>query len=224
MNKGRKLTIPSHRLLAFKKISALSQDDLKKLLEGLRKVPKGVNRKQFISFLSSNVQIDEIDIISDTIFSFAGLIFDSEHNVDEISAGLTNSYSAFEEVKDDPFITESVLESLKENLKYILLSVDSLMPFFQALEIINDSESVLTEMEIATRINLLSEDILSKSVLILHKLKISYSSRESEDNSQSITLDLEDLKNLKRQIDRAIEKEENFIANNKEFNQISVSE
>jgi hypothetical protein len=218
MSKNPKINIPPHRLETFNKLSVFDDDQMNLIYEALRKVPKGVNRKGFSDALSKMVEIEGISEIADGIFSFGTIRFDTSFSADQIAESLVESFkrSHLDEESDTPF-NEDIFNRLEERLRLLILSCDTLKPFFDALQIVSDNGNVLQNSQLSFHVNLLPDDVKNSHVFIHHKLKISFESIEEDSSQHVYSLDAGDLIKLKSQIEQALIDQNNFIKNNPHF-------
>lgn len=203
-----KIRIPAQHLPGIRYISLLSEDEINLIYETLRQVPKGVNRKGFLQAFTDTLKFDNVQAIAESIFSFGELLRGKGINSEELAKDLTTSFEILQLQHEEDEIEESQKSILQDRLNYILLNCDSLKAIFEAFKIINDSDNILRGTEILTNVHLLLEDNApNKSGFIFHRLKIDFN-HDNKLVSKSFTLDTDDLKELKSQIEDALLKEE----------------
>jgi len=207
-----KIIIPPKHLNGIKEISLLHEDDIGKIYEILRKVPKGIGHQKFLSFFNEGFEHDHSNEIAEAIFSFGGLITNPKVKYEQLAEDIANSFAEQEEeevVEEQRFI-------LQERLSYILLLCESLKTTFEAFKLVSQAVNIVDETDIQTDINLLyNDDEQNRFGVIFHKLMISF----QEDDAYKMkyfSVDQDDLMKLKLQIDEALIREENIKIKNKD--------
>ncbi|MBN1197968.1 MAG: hypothetical protein JXA23_01360 [Bacteroidales bacterium] len=201
-----KIQIPKQFLEGFKALYAIDENDFQRLIDSLQIVPVGLGPNSFIKTLKSNLEYPWISQVAATIFSLGSLLESQEFTNDELSNELASAYG---EGLDLTLAEEQKAIYSKRN-KELLKNLGSLKLSFKALNLLTENNQNFVESHIITDIRLVFQEEIdqkNRNAVIIHKLKIDYR-KEGEPKQFYIALDNNDLKKLKKQIDRALEKEE----------------
>lgn len=217
-----KYIIPEEFISGFKELSFLKKDLTDKISDILKKMDIGDGPETLAKKLSDNKHLSKLDLslISLTIFSLISLA--QKENIDHLVDDLTQAYSfQKKEVQKDE------ITNLKNNLITILNSIDKINLTFKAKELQLEHDKIFTDCRVISDVRLIFLDKLDESpkqALVIHNLKVEYQQDEKIKES-FFALDLDDLKKLKEQIERAIEKE-NIIKRkiNQEITFIEIKE
>jgi hypothetical protein len=217
-----KFQIPEPFKPGFDALAKLSGTDFQTLIKILKEVPIGIGIKGFQDFVNT-AQIEGINEISRTIFSLGNLVNSQEVNIKEISSDLALSFA---ESKGKDFDTKKS-EALENKISNILNDCKNLRLTFKALNLLSENDQIFREARIISDIRLIFNDDLSNSNragIIIHKLKIEFQ-KDLEVKDFYLSLDTNDLHKLKKQIDRALDKEEAIKSNYKQvINFIEISD
>jgi len=217
-----KYIIPEEFISGFKELSFLNKDLTYKISDILKKLDIGDGPETLAKKLSDNKHLSKLDLslISFTIFSLISLA--QKENIDHLVDNLTQAYSLQnKEARKDEII------NLKNNLITILNSIDKINLTFKARKLQSEYDKIFTDCRVISDIRLIFLDKpyeSPKQAVIIHNLKVEYQQNE-EIKESFFALDLADLKKLKEQIERAIEKE-NIIKSkiNQEITFIEIKE
>jgi len=200
-----KFQIPEIFKPGFIALSALSKKDFDALLETIRSLPVGVGVREFQEALRKT-SLEDTNEISKTIFSLGNLLNSTsiEISVEELSKDLADS---FEEESDDQVTVDEKQDLIGKLVK--ILSSENLNHTFKALNLISENDQIFREARIISDVRVIFNDDLkasTRSGVIIHRLKIEYQKNQSVKDFY-LSLDSGDLQKLRKQIDRAIEKE-----------------
>lgn len=216
-----KFTIPDNHLIGFDLINSIDDDQTNVIINVLSELPEGANSKDTIQILEGKLQLhkDEINKITNTIFSILNLHINQEIETEEFVDELIRAY---EEVKENLNSTKK----LKTNLTKFLTSETNAKQVLKASSIIQENEKVYRESRIISDIRLVFDEELEqthKTAVVIHRLKIEFT--ESSDYKENyFALDSADLLKLKNVVDRAIEKDKVITKGNyKDINFIDVN-
>lgn len=217
-----KYKIPEQFISGFKELSSLKKDLTYKISDILKKLDIGDGPETLVKKLSDIKRLSKSDLslISFTIFSLISLV--QKENIDHLVDDLTQAYSLQnKEAQNDEII------NLKNNLITILNSIDKINLTLKARKLQSEYDKIFTDCRVISDIRLIFSDKLDESpkqAVIIHNLKVEYE-QDEEIKESFFALDLDDLKKLKEQIERAIEKE-NIIKNkiNRGINFIEIKE
>ena len=154
----------------------------------------------------SKFESSQIISISSTIFSLGNILNTLELPIEEFASELTNSYSDIKELK----LNVHDKKHLENRVLLVLKNIGSLKLTFKALSLLRENNQNLTESHIITDIRLVFQEQIEnreRHAVIIHKLKLEFR-KDNENKEFFLALDNNDLVKLKRQIERALEKEE----------------
>jgi hypothetical protein len=199
------IRIPPSVLPGFKKIADLNSEQITHLAKFLKNLKVGFTLDTLVAFLSRELNLSKAQEVAQTIISFSELLEPDDVNFSDLATNLTQSYNEM----SNEILDEKVLEALRENLLVIFSNSTNLKITLKAKRLIYENENILSETKIITDIRLIFNNPISnknRNALLFHKLHISY---QHGDTSKDIfmTLDSEDLKQLKTEVERALEKE-----------------
>lgn len=200
-----KYFIPQRFKEGFKLLLSLNDESTKILISKLNDFEVGGGMVTFRNFMHS-LPIVNIDDISETIFSFGGLLNNKDGDDDkQIANDLIDSLNLDSEETLDKDKRNDYLERLLvifENSQNIKIS-------YKALMLSNDVPRIFNESKIISDIRVIFGDEIEsdkKFAVVSHQLKIDLI-EDSREKSIHINMDIEDLKKLRNQIDRAFVKD-----------------
>lgn len=203
------LNIPKNLISGFRALVDLPINEVKVIAEFLPKIPLGTGPNDFHNKLQGQFDIENISIISNTIFSLGNLLLKKDNNgIENIANDLITSLT--KKVKSP--LEQNEIDDLKQKLYIILYNSENLKSTFKALSLLSENDIVYRDSRIITDMRLLfDDDNLSESnnrkALIIHRLRIEAYKNETFKNFY-ISLDSKDLSKLKESIDRALDKEQ----------------
>ena len=198
------ITIPESRLDGFIRLSELSSSDAEAIAKSISEGPIEKGPSGVAKFIAENVQIEDAKDIVRSIISTISLIPQYD-TLEELADEFVDSYS--ESVEDT---SEENLQNLRNNL-LIVWKPDTLKRVYKSSQLFRHEDHIYRNAKIVSDIRLMFNDELTskeRSAIILHDLKINYYVNDGEEKAFHASLSYEDLKNLKTQIERAMEKEE----------------
>ena len=202
---------------------SLNKSQVTQIQKFLENISIEIGPKDFYNSFRKILKRDNIESLASTIYSFGSMLTLSEEDgIETITNDLVNSY--IDQAKDK--LGDNEVERFKENLFRILSKGQNLKYAFKALNLQSEHERVFKELRIVTDIRFVfKDDILEKDrrALIIHQLRINY---QKNDNSEDffVNLDINDLKKIKSQVDRAIEKEKLLRSDIHQISFINISE
>lgn len=219
-----KYRIPTNLTSAYDSISLLDAETISLLVEELEMIRVGATTDELIETLINKqiISIPDIDLKSviEAVFSIYGLINrENEENIESIISNLVESF--IENKEDKEKFDKNKLES---NLLQLIRKDSRLELTHKTFDLLSEYDKIYTESRIITDIRLIFNDDLRKSeqaAIVIHQLKVVY--HESGDvKNLFFALDSNDLEELKKHIERAIEKEK-FIKNDTYKNMSFIS-
>lgn len=207
--------IPPPYLPGFEIIRNLSPEEVKMLTDFLEKIDVGIGPQTFgkeIEEAFKEYKKFNRELYT-TVYSLGSFrVYQREKFTDEELAEAIKQSFIVQSASTSP-VEEK--DRLYENLLLLLKSIFKLQITFKAFSLASERESVYRNVRIVTDIRPLFNENLADSSrysLVTHQLKLTV-----EENDESVDyffgLNLTDLKKLKDQIERAIEKE-NLIRDN----------
>lgn len=213
----KKLKIPEHFLKQFKLLKSIGSEKRMKLIQELKKIDS-----DYIEFSSNDIEnIEKITGIErKELIDLLDLIFEvfyiqySEEQESSIEEFLKDLEDAIKDTNDNDIIPDD--EEWEEYIafwKSIFVLDKTIGLLAKAKKIRKDFQNQYFESKIYTEIRpIFSRQIqtdLASAAILYHNLKIEYKQALFPEHF-FITLNPEDLKNLKKVIDRALKKEENL--------------
>ena len=201
------LNIPKNLIPGFKALVNLSMSEVEAVAGFSSEIPSGTGPNDFHNKLKNQFDIENISLISNTIFSLGGLLLKKYNNgIEDIINELITSLNE----KIEKPLTEKEIENLKQKLTILLTNSENLKSTFKALNLLSENDIVYRDSRIITDIRLVFNDDLIESndrkALIIHRLRIEAYKNETLNNFY-FSLDSKDLSKLKDLIDRALNKE-----------------
>lgn len=203
-----KLRIPESHREGFKFLIELKETEFQKLTKVLEGVEKGILPDELASKINNETSFELITAqeIARILFSLYPLKERFNDNIEELSKELI---VAFKNAKVE-LDTKPNWEEVEVRIKKLLSYNSTIGNTFKALKLSTEFSKIYIDSRIITDIRpTFSDDdeLLTNSALITHSLKFEY---QEDDRHEELflTLDSKDLDELKRQIERAKNKEE----------------
>lgn len=201
-----KINIPEGVLPGFNIILSLSPEELNKLISYLNEIPLGTIGRKMVDDLTPMLGAKNSYEITKTLTSFSELLEDQNVNYTELASNLTLSYQEIEtgNAKDEQ------IETLQKNLVEIFSSSKNLTLSLKARDLVLENDNLFDSCKVVTDLRLVFADELEdrkRHGVTIHRLRIEYR-RERMLKEIFLSLDLQDLKKMKDELERAIKKEE----------------
>lgn len=201
------INIPKEAESGFRLILDLGEDQIKKVSQYLNTINATSTVDDFYSELESLFKSSGINKSQDLVLTIAGFIglARSERNYQNIAHELSASFKELY----SPELLDEEYNKLKSNLEEILKSTDNLQLSSKANSLKTENVNIYKKSKVISDIRLIfKKDIEDKSrqAVLVHDLHITYRSNSKVKNF-FVTMDLEDLKALQIQIERAILKD-----------------
>jgi hypothetical protein len=200
-----KIQIPKQFLSGFTELYKIDGNEFQSLIDTLRSIPVGLGPNTFIKTLKSKLAYHWTGSVAMTIFSLGNLLESQDLTIEELAQELTSSYSDSLNIS----LSEEDRKVYSERNRELLKNLGSLKLSIKALNLLTENDQNFIESHIVTDIRLVFQEELNqrdRKAVILHQLKLDYR-KDGETKQFFIALDINDLKKLKKQIDRAFEKE-----------------
>lgn len=200
------IRIPDQYLDGFDAIMKLNDELYSKLDNALSEISVGDNLKKLQDAINNSLNLENSSVITNTILSLGNLLASEESSIDSLASDLSTSFND----QKEKIYSNDQIGILKKRLASILMKCQNMKITFKAFDLQSESSKSFNHCRIITDIRLVFDDDIENSernALILHTLKIKYLS-ESKYKEFYVTLDNSDLDNLKKQIERALKKEE----------------
>lgn len=216
----RSIRIPESHLPGIEHLSLLDDKDIKLIYNVLKKTTSGMGRRTFLELFHEQTKFDNNLKVAESIFSLAGLLTNKGISKKDLAKDVTMSFVEKTDISD-----ESRISKLEDRLFQILTLGNNLKATFDAQKIVLDGNRVLANSEITSDIRLIFDSNNKEEKqngILLHKLSIDII---NEDDPLVVTLDVEDLKKLKTQIELSISESEEIQNQYKEkINFIQITE
>ena len=200
------IQIPKPFLSGFQSLAQISAAQAKQVANFLEQISVGTGGDTFEKMFDEKF-IDLANTgIASTIFSLASFTTSELNNLSdgELGEALTQSYSEQTGTKD-----EAHLQQLKKNLLLIFEKLGRLSSSYKVFGLLSENSRTFKNCRIVSDIRLVFNDDLAdknRNALIVHRLKIN-AVENDEKKEYFFSLDTNDLKKLKEQIERAEEKD-----------------
>jgi len=199
-----KINIPETVLPGFSSIASFSKEAMNKLVEYLQSIPIKANFEEFGKFLSADLDVKAPKEVVKTILSFSELLSEPNADYNLLAKDLSESYKEISKENDE------VEERLKSNLLEIFENSKRLKLSLKANRLIKENDNSFKDAKIVTDIRLVFDEELDnkkRNAFVVHRLHVRFR-KANEINDVYLSLDMEELKDLKSEIERAIKKEE----------------
>lgn len=200
----RKIVIPEDVLPGFAILSSFAKKDIEKLTSYLKNISIRNSLKNLPEEIAELFDIKTSIEIVKTIASFSELIDNKNNDIEDTSKSLCESYK--DRVGDN--IGLEKLETLQYNLVEIFKSYKNLGLSLKARDLLLENENNFSDSRIISDLRLVFDDDLENKKrhgIIIHRLHIEYR-QEQHRKDIHISLDMNDLEQLKEEIERAIQK------------------
>ncbi len=200
----QKIAIPPVVLPGFEILSSFTKEDIEKLTSYLKNISINNSLNNLPQEVAELFGKDISEEIVKTIASFSELLENKDTTLEEVAKNLCESYK--EQAKKD--IKPNKLEVLQNNLLEIFKNYKNLGLSFKARDLLLENESNFKDSRIISDLRLVFDDDLGNKKrygIIIHKLHIEYRN-EGNLKDMFLSLDMNDLKQMKEEIERAIQK------------------
>lgn len=216
------IRIPSVALPGFEALSKINEDQAVAFADFLENMPVGTRMQEIEGFLASDLNLNQSKEIVATLRSFSELLEPSKVDVAFLSANLASSYK--EQTKTN--FTQEDEDNLRNNLSFIFTHSTNLRLTLKAYDLVGGDTFLFQDSKIIVDLRLVFNDEIQdnhkRNALLVHHLHIEYYKEGLK--KIVLALDLADLRNLKKDIDRAITKEDVIKNDYKEvFNFLNLS-
>ena len=219
--------IPQKARLGFKKMTVLNSEQLNSLIETIKKAGVGEDIRDIIDNNDVNgLSKNELGNVLMSLFSLVNIFLESNDSVTKFSDEFSISYK--ETIEDKNEINEVELENFRNNLIQILPSLSTSIKYtIKAKELMTSNQNNYREAKIISDIRLVYDDQsdLKKKEqysLVVHHLKVRYFNSINLRNEFYVSLNLTDLKELQKVLQRAIEKDELLRSNHHDLTFIDL--
>lgn len=201
---------PSHKEIAGRLAKEVDDSTFSALTESLENLPPTLSHQDLATAVRTSVpSLDEEDASSLLTFLVSAhwTRFARKWSAERVAARIASSLE----------LTEPEIEVLESRLTR-LLALSDLSDISKAMDVLTDHERVFVDSRIITDVRpVFGNDATANpevSVLV-HMLKIAYQDSDGRSKAVHVALDTDDLGNLRRTVDRAMEKTnslKNFLA------------
>ena len=198
--------IPNQVFPGIKLISKFSDSQIQILVKYLNELPIDKRFETVEGDLNKLLEIKNGDNLLQAILSFSNLIEKENDENEEVAINLAVSYI---ELSGDK-LNEKDREILISNLFLVLNNFSSINAILNSRRAYSENENNLRETNLITDLRLIFKDDVddkNRAAIVLHKLHLEYR-KDGFNTDLYLTLDLNDLNNLKVQIEKAILKDQ----------------
>lgn len=210
-----KYKIPPAFENGFLILSKLSSKQVLEVSQAINSAPMGTLPEDFSGQFKDKLKLTQEDAeeLFNSIFSTINFISSKkEVSVEDFASDISYSF------ENDLDATAKDAKKLFENLLPLLKSEGKVLHTVKAFDLLLDNERVYDKSRVISDVRLVFDDEISEKVLgavVVHQLRITYSRSESEtDNEFYVSMDVNDLNELKESIERALKKDR-VISTNK---------
>jgi hypothetical protein len=209
----RKYFIPEAYIKGFSQLSELGDLDVQGLVQLFKNFHVGERIEDILKYgdtIDFTADKLELESILRSVLSITSIFETASRNIEEFTIAFAQSFQNIvkcDDIKRDAFAGKLAL---------LLAHFDKVMLNAKAGEIILENKHNLQHSRIISDIRTIFVENLTEDkhyAVIIHNLKLTYTSDAKSDNEFFISLDLTDLHNLKNIVDRAIEKDK-ILRNN----------
>lgn len=202
-----RVTIPQGSVPGFKVLADLSEESFSAVLGAVKTIPVGALPTSYRkTFRVPNIPTGDMDALGRMVFSFGSLMSQYDNKLVVTPADLLDSY--LEQTKQS--LDDTAKGILRDRLGKVLSASINLSVTYKATALLN-ANIVLQDLKIYSDVRFVFEDEeltrLGEYSVLFHNLSIDYGHGD-ETKNLSITVDGEQLLELRKTIDRAIKKEE----------------
>ncbi|MDZ4707915.1 MAG: hypothetical protein SH818_05885, partial [Saprospiraceae bacterium] len=205
-----KISIPPRVLPGFIELSSITPEQVEGISSFLNQMKVGTKFSDIQEYFQSILGIKSSRSIVNTLSTFGEILEPTQSNFEDLTNDLIESVIELTTNEKEIDLSESKILSLKNNLLEIFSNSNNLKLTLKAIKVGVENENLYGEASIISDIRLVFNDELEEATrngIILHRLHINFRNKRKEDEI-FLTLDLQDLKNLKENIERAVKKEE----------------
>ncbi|TPG38478.1 hypothetical protein [Flavobacterium pectinovorum] len=197
-----RITIPSQIFPGFKTLSELNEGQLESLTKYISILPLDIEYAEVANRINEILQITTGKQILQTFLSFRNLSEENDLKNEKLATNLTDSYL---ELSSDQMSPKKKL-LLKTNLQSILNNYSGIKAIISAREVLSANGNNIEEFSLNSDIRLIfneADDNKKRSAIIFHRMQIEYSKNDSLKDI-CFSLDIDDLKKIKIEIEKAI--------------------
>ncbi len=200
------IRIPENVYPGFTLISILSDKQIDKIIDFLKSMSIGIKYDEVADYFDNIIGEQSGKELLKTILSFSEIADDDDDDYINI---VDNLIKSFIDLSNTTFNVKEK-KQLKKNLLSIFKNYDSINKTIKSKQLAFENENNLSGFKLFTDMRLVfDKDLKSKERIgiVIHKLKLEYL-KNVEENEIHLSLDIKDLKKLKIEIEKAIEKDQ----------------
>jgi hypothetical protein len=200
-----KYQIPENHRPGFDAIIKLNNEDANALAKAIKDVPVGASPKSFFNQLQEQLEINGISKIAFTLSSLVGLRAFEGTSDEGTAQEVAESYS--ESVENE--LSKEEYDNLVNKLTLFFSSFQNLISTYKANNLLLANDKLYKESKVISDIRIVFNENIEESnrhAVIIHNLQLKYLCMDDE-KEFFISLNTADLKELKEQVERALEKD-----------------
>lgn len=197
------INIPNRVVKGFSVIARLQEDDIEKLISVLNDIELSSSLENVSESFQDFLDKDSADELVKVILSFKGLLNSEESSSEELADRLLISF--IELYGDEEPLDVDEQEVLRYNLIKILSNYNKLKIFIKSKELTYSNENILRDFEFITDLRIIRDESDSNNIqgVLIYKMSLTYTN-SGDSKDLYLSLDLEDLKKLKTDIEKVI--------------------
>lgn len=216
--------LPDASVDGLKVLVNLSEADIFKLKKAFDNAQIGDGIKELTEKNLSDFDLSDFDLFNliRSLFYFVGTYVASKKTYDTFLPDFINSYSY--KTREDK---NEVLEKLKNYLNILSSSFTSVIKTQKTKDLLTENHNNFLNSRIISDVRIVYDDEKDLSekeqcALVVHNLKIGFFSKANKQDEIFISLNLSDLENLRKTIERAIEKDKLIREKNHELTFVNI--
>jgi hypothetical protein len=218
-----KFQIPEIFKPGFEALAQLDGKSFNMFAEVVKGLPPGNSLKIYAEKINK-LPLKGIEDISKTILSLGNLQSSFEGTPQQLADDLADSFAFLKASEGEQITTEA--KSVLSSKILTILKCENLRLTFKALNLVSENDQIFRDARVVSDVRLIFNDDLkdqSRSGVIIHRLKLEYQ-KNSSLKEFYLSLATDDLQKLRRQIDRALEKEVILKSDYSNINFIEINE
>ncbi|MGI0108319.1 hypothetical protein [Salinimicrobium sp. WS361] len=199
------IRIPENVFPGFRVIASLEENKINELVSYLNSLPVGKQYDEVADEFDGILNEKKGKELLKTILSFSELVEEDEENYKDVVNNLVSSFVDLSNDELDP----AQNERLENNLLKIFHNYKSIDQNIQSRQLALENENNLKDFQMLTDIRLIFDTDLENKErigIVIHKLNLEYT-KDFEDKKFHLALDIDNLKKLKSEIEKAIERD-----------------
>lgn len=209
--------IPERYLKGFQIIASQPPEAIQRMGALLKEMPIGGDLSEFMKAFQE--ETEPFLLLAETIFSLGGLLVE-ETDYEALSQSLTLAY--IKQMGDGVVPEEK--KRLEGNLKLLFDNAGNLKKTYKAFQLLTENQRNYMGSRVMTDIRLIFDEDIgapTQTGVITHQLKLDY--QDADESKQFfLSLNRNDLIELKNELERALEKEKHIKQDQKQIGFVEI--